>query len=177
MECDEIFDKIEQAFDTHPKPYVEDCCPHSEVATTDGTELCLSCGLEISHFPVYVRSYNRVFSFRRQPIYSRQKRFYQYLISLCNDEVARHMEDILCLFAKIEFHWNIFGNPTRKYFFNRNVTFFFIAGYLDLAITPKTLKDETRVLEQLVDIKKLVERNSFFNTNVTRRGEITEKTP
>ena len=71
------------------------------------------------------------------------------------------MDEILCMFATIEFYWNIFGNPVRKYFFNRNVTFF-IADFLNLSITPKTLKDENRVNEQISDIKKLLDKNNLF---------------
>ena len=160
MDFDEIFDKIEEAYKTEPLPS-QDICSHCNTGTVQGTTVCTKCGLELSHSPVYVRSYNRVFSYRRQPIYSRQKRFYQYIISLQNSEVAAHMEEILCMFTAIEFHWNIFGNPGRKYFFNRNVTFFFIADSLNLAITPKTLKDENRVNEQLADIKKLLAKNNL----------------
>ena len=133
MDFDEIFDKIDAAYKTEPLSS-EDICKHSDTGTIKGTTVCTACGLEISHSPVYVRSYNRVFSYRRQPIYS----------------------------PTIEFYWNIFGNPVRKYFFNRNVTFFFIADFLNLSITPKTLKDENRVNEQLADIKKLLDKNNLF---------------
>ena len=161
MDFDEIFDKIDVAYKKKPL-LSKDICKHSNTGNIKGTTVCTSCGLEISHSPVYVRSYNRVFSYRRQPIYSRQKRFYQYVLSFENNDVGRHMDEILCMFAMIEFYWNIFGNPVRKYFFNRNVTFFFIADFLNLSITPKTLKDENRVNEQIRDIKKLLDKNNLF---------------
>jgi hypothetical protein len=164
MDLDKIYDLIDEAYDKQPLPskHVQNACNHSETGEIEGTTVCILCGYELSYSPVYVRSYNQVSSHRRQPLYSRQKRFFQYVLSLQNENIGQHMEEILQLFATIEFYWNIFGNPVRKYFFNRNVTFFYIAKFLNLSISPRTLKDKDRVEQQLADIEKLLDRNTLY---------------
>ena len=162
MPLDELFDLMQKEDNLSNKNATTHTCTHEDTIFDKGTTICTTCGLEICYSPVYVRSYNRTFTFRHPPVYSRQKRFCQYVISLCNNEIGEKMEDILLLFARIEFFWNVYRDPVRKYFFNRNVVLFFITNLLELSVKPKTLKDENRVIEQLAQITELLKKNTLF---------------
>ena len=101
-------------------------CEHENWAFIEGQKCCTDCGTYLNE-RVYITSYNRSFSYyRRQPIYSRQKRFYEYLIKQTDGTIGEAIEEIMLTFSRIEFFWNLKKQRERKYFFNRSVTLFFI---------------------------------------------------
>jgi hypothetical protein len=134
-------------------------CEHDNTAFIEGKKCCTDCGTYLDQC-VYVTSHARAFSFRRQPIYSRQKRFYHYLLNNTHTNVQEAMEDIMLLFSRIEFFWNLRPRRKRKYFFNRSVTLFFILTYLNIPTKMQTLKDNERVAAQCTNIAEIL-RNSF----------------
>ena len=136
-------------------------CEHERTVFSDGEKTCIDCGLVMGE-QAFVTSYNRVFSYRRQPIYSRQKRFYQFLLSSKNPLVLQHLDDIMTYFSKIEFFWCMKLSKKRKYFFNRFVTLVFILNHLNVETDGmRTLKDKERVEEQLNSMSEILE-NSLF---------------
>ena len=136
-------------------------CEHERTAFCEGEKVCIGCGLMMGE-QMYITSYNRVFSYRRQPIYSRQKRFYHFLVSSGNPVVFQTLEDIMTCFGKLEFFWSVKRPKKRKYFFNRFVTLVFILNFLGVDTEGmRTLKDKERVQEQLTSMSKILE-NSLF---------------
>ena len=136
-------------------------CEHERTAFCDGVKTCVDCGL-VTGEQAYVTSYNRVFSYRRQPIYSRQKRFYHFLLSSKNPLVFQNLDDIMTYFSKLEFFWCMKLPKKRKYFFNRFVTLVFILNHLSVETEGmRTLKDKERVEEQLSSMSEILE-NSLF---------------
>ena len=87
-------------------------CEHENSAFIEGQKCCTDCGQYLDE-RVYITSYNRSFSYRRQPIYSRQKRFYHYLLQNKDITVQEAIEEIMLLFARIEFFWNLLKPPGK----------------------------------------------------------------
>ena len=136
-------------------------CKHERTAFTEGEKVCIDCGLLMGE-QMYITSYNRVFSYRRQPIYSRQKRFYHFLISSENPVIFPNLENIMTCFGKLEFFWSMKRPKNRKYFFNRFVTLVFILNHLSVDTEGmRTLKDKDRVADQLNSMSEIFE-NSLF---------------
>ena len=136
-------------------------CEHLQTTFSDGEKVCIDCGLLLGE-QEYVTSYNRVFTYRKQPIYSRQKRFYQFLISSDDAVIHKNLENIMLYFGKLEFCWLMHKPPTRTYFFNRFVTLVFILNALGVNTNGmRTLKDKERVVEQMQVMAKILE-NSFL---------------
>ena len=134
-------------------------CEHENTAFIEGKKCCTDCGTYLDE-RLYITSYTRAFSYRRQPIYSRQKRFYHYLLKNTHTNVLERIEDIMLIFSRIEFFWNLRSKRQRKYFFNRSVTLFFILTYLKIPTKMKTLKDHERVATQCTNIAEIL-KNSF----------------
>ena len=136
-------------------------CEHERTAFIEGEKVCIDCGLLMGD-KMYITSYNRVFSYRRQPIYSRQKRFYHFLISSGNPVIFQNLEDIMTCFGKLEFFWSMKKPKTRKYFFNRFVTLVFILKHLSVNTEGmRTLKDKERVDDQIRVMSEIL-KNSFL---------------
>ena len=136
-------------------------CEHERTVFSDGEKVCIDCGLMMGE-RMFITSYNRVFSYRRQPIYSRQKRFYHFIVSSGSPVVFQNLENIMTCFGKLEFYWSIKRPKKRKYFFNRFVTLVFILNFLNVDTEGmRTLKDKDRVHEQLISMSKILE-NSLF---------------
>ena len=137
-------------------------CEHENWAFIEGQKCCTDCGTYLNE-RVYITSYNRSFSYyRRQPIYSRQKRFYQYLIKQTDGTIGEAIEEIMLTFSRIEFFWNLKKQRERKYFFNRSVTLFFILNKLGIPTVIRTLKDPERVAHQCESMTEIL-KNSFPN--------------
>ena len=136
-------------------------CEHENTTFTEGEKCCTDCGLMLGE-QLYITSYNRTFSYRRQPVYSRQKRFYHFVLSTGQPLIFQNLEDIMTLFGKLEFYWSLKPNRTRKYFFNRFVTLVFILKFLNICTEGmRTLKDKERVELQMGNMAQIL-KNSFL---------------
>jgi hypothetical protein len=83
-------------------------------------------------------------------VYSRQKRFWHFLLALKNPVIFLNLENIMIMFGKLEFFWNMRTVTSRKYFFNRFVCLVFILDQLGINTEGmKTLKDKERVGHQM----------------------------
>ena len=133
-------------------------CNNEDYISEWGATWCISCGNMIESDVTYVRSYNNPISTRTYPAYSRQKRFYNYLMGLKDCRICEEVDEILNYFNLIEFHWNIFNTTNRKYFFNRYVVLYYIIQKLNLKIPVRTLKDTSRVDVQIADLENLLNR-------------------
>ena len=134
-------------------------CSHDNTTYCEGQKCCTDCGTYLGG-QIYITSYNRSFSYRQQPIYSRQKRFYHFLIKKTDLDIQAVTETIMLLFSRIEFFWNLQKTRERKYFFNRSVTLFFILGYLNIPTKMHTLKDPERVAIQCASMAEIL-KNSY----------------
>ena len=136
-------------------------CEHNNTTFSDGYKVCTQCGRMFDE-QEYITSYNRTFSYKRQPVYSRQKRFYQFITSSENPVVFENLEDIMVKFGLLEFFWLMERPKTRKYFFNRFVTLVFILDHLGIDTTGmRTLKDKERVVEQCIEMGKILKKSLF----------------
>ena len=136
-------------------------CEHNNTIFLEGLKTCTDCGL-IFDEPVYITSYNRSFSYRRPPVYSRQKRFYHFVLSVGNSCIFQVLENIMTLFGRLEFFWTFQPNRSRKYFFNRFVTLVFILKELSIDTEGmRTLKDKERVQIQMNDMAEIL-KNSIL---------------
>ena len=134
-------------------------CPHENVIFADGHKVCTDCGLMFEHIVQYVTSYSNPSTYRRQPVYSRQKRFFHFLFKLGNKTVLKNHMRIMDVFGDIEFHYNICPPPGRQYFFNKRVVLFWIMSVLELDCEDiQTLKDKERVDTQIHALCLIAER-------------------
>lgn len=131
-------------------------CQSSETTVEQGKLWCTGCGTELEDCPTWVTSYAVPNHFKRFPVYSRVKRFIEYLRKINKQELNNIINEIIDYFGVIEFQWNMRKHISRKYFFNKYVVLFFIARMLDVHIELRTLKDEERVKDQLKEISVLV---------------------
>ena len=135
-------------------------CDHSKLTVLGGIYVCTLCGLETDQ-RVYITSHNRSFTYRRPPVYCRQKRFLFFVRSLKEDILFQHEDEILTVFGKLEFCFNMGHKFERKYFFNRFVTLGFILAVLEIPLKTKTLKDPIRVEKQLTEMRSILEISLF----------------
>ncbi len=134
-------------------------CEHLNKTFSEGEKVCTDCGLMLGE-QQYITSYNRVFSYRRQPVYSRQKRFYHFAQSTAEPLVFQNLENIMLLFGRLEFFWSLKLNKSRKYFFNRFVTLVFILEYLSIGTEGmRTLKDKERVQLQKESMAEILKNS------------------
>ena len=136
-------------------------CEHENSTFIEGQKCCTDCGSYLGE-RIYITSYNRSFSYRRQPIYSRQKRFYHYLVQNKDSNIQEAREEIMLLFSRIEFFWNLQKQRVRKYFFNRSVTLFCILNELGIPTNMRTLKDQERVFNQCARMKEILKNSSHM---------------
>ena len=105
---------------------VTKCCGAIS-AIAQNSEWCTACGTEIESQVQWVSSYNNPNSYRqRYPVYSRTKRFKEYIMELKTPVIYWNFEPIMDLFGLLEFHWGIKGAKNRKYFFNKACVLFYI---------------------------------------------------
>ena len=135
-------------------------CDHSQLAAIEGIYVCTLCGHETDQ-RVYITSHNRTFTYRRPPVYCRQKRFLFFVRSLKEDVLFLNEDSILMIFGKLEFLFNMGHKFDRKYFFNRFVTLAFIITVLEIPLKTKTLKDPVRVEKQLNEMREIWEISLF----------------
>ena len=135
-------------------------CDHSQLTVIGGIYVCTQCGHETDQ-RVYITSHNRAFTYRRPPVYCRQKRFLVFLRSLKSDILFFHENNILDIFGKLEFFFNMGHKFDRTYFFNRFVTLAFIVSVLDIPFKTKTLKDPVRVEKQISEMSQILEISLF----------------
>ena len=133
-------------------------CEHNHQVPSEGIYVCVDCGLEMDE-RVYVTSYNRNFTYRRAPVYSRQKRFLFFVRSLGSFMLFVRENEILDIFGKLEFWFNMGHKFNRTYFFNRHVCLAFILDVLRIPLETKTLKDEARVEQQLSEMRQLFKKS------------------
>ena len=124
-------------------------CEHLNTTFDAGEKCCTDCGLMLDEI-LFVSSYNQTYTYRRQPVYSRQKRFWHFLLASKNPVIFLNLENIMIMFGKLEFFWNMRTITSRKYFFNRFVCLVFILDQLGINTEGmKTLKDKERVGHQM----------------------------
>ena len=134
-------------------------CQHENTTFYQGEKCCTDCGLMLDEI-VFVSSYNQIYSYRRQPVYSRQKRFYHFLLDAKNPVIFQNLENIMTMFGKLEFFWGIRPVTTRKYFFNRFVCLVFILQKLNVDTEGmRTLKDKDRVFDQMQVMTQILENS------------------
>ena len=134
-------------------------CEHQNTTFDQGEKCCTDCGLMLDEI-VFVSSYNQIYSYRRQPVYSRQKRFYHFLLASKNPVIFQNLENIMTMFGKLEFFWGINPVTTRKYFFNRFVCLVFILQQLNVDTEGmRTLKDKERVSNQIEVMGQILENS------------------
>ena len=92
----------------------------------------------------------------RYPVYSRTKRFKNFILDLKKKVIYCNFDPIMDAFGLLEFHWGIHGSKSRKYFFNKSCVLAYIVTKLDLKLEVRTLKDEERVSIQLAEMEQLV---------------------
>ncbi len=131
-------------------------CNSTETAREGNKIWCTSCGNELQDAPMWTHSYAMPNHYKRFPVYSRVKRFIEYIRKLNEPELNNNYNDLLDLFSLIEFQWGMRLHEKRKYFYNKYVVLFFIAKKLSLPVKLRTLKDEERVEEQLEELEKLL---------------------
>ena len=135
-------------------------CKHLNTTWDGGEKVCTDCG-QILPGRQYVVSHNRQFTYRRVPVYCRQKRFRNFLRSLDNSEINKNFDHILDCFGKLEFHYTIHKPVERQYFFNKHVTLHYIMKHLGLDHNSiPTLKDNDRIAKQCSMMNTIIQ-NSF----------------
>ena len=133
-----------------------ECC-QAETIIENNSEWCTGCGKEIRGFCQWVVSYNNPNQRKlKYPVYSRTKRFKNYVTSLMEKVLFINFDDILDVFGLVEFNWNIHGCPNRYYFFNKSCVLYYILNLLDLDVKIRTLKDKERVKTQFDAIEHLL---------------------
>ena len=135
---------------------VTDCC-NAQSVIQGNSEWCTGCGVEVRSCCLWVSGYNNPNQYRaRFPVYSRTKRFKNYILELKRKLIFCNFEDIMNAFGLIEFHWGNKGSKTRKYFFNKACVLFYIIGALGINLKVRTLKDQERVKVQLDEMSELL---------------------
>ena len=130
-------------------------CNGTNNVVQENSRWCTDCGTQIESQCEWTFSYNQVSNYRRVPVYSRIKRFRQWIISEKNELIHRYLDDILDVYSVLEFAWQT-DKKKRIYFFNKNCILFFILEALDIELTVKTLKDKERVQIQLELMRELI---------------------
>ena len=130
-------------------------CEGTNSVVQGGSRWCTDCGTEIEANCDWTFSYNQITNYRRVPVYSRIKRFRQWLLSLKKEKIECNLEDILNVYSVLEFAWQT-EQKKRIYFFNKNCILFFILKSLNIALEVSTLKDKERVTLQLERMDGLV---------------------
>ena len=135
---------------------VTECCKARSVVSGN-SEWCTSCGTEVCKQVQWVAGYNNPNMYRaRYPVYSRTKRFKNFILDLKKKEIYLNFDPIMDAFGLLEFHWGIHGSKSRKYFFNKACVLFHIVTRLGLGLEVRTLKDQERVRTQLAEMERLV---------------------
>ena len=135
-------------------------CEHKQQTYIDGFYTCTQCG-NISDKQKYITSYDRSFTYRRPPVYSRQKRFLSFIRNMREDVLFLRENDILMVFGYLEFFFNMGHKFQRIYFFNRFVTLTLILEVLEIPLKTKTLKDQVRVEQQLSEMRQILKFSLF----------------
>ena len=74
---------------------------------------------------------------------------YRQIDHRTNKRRSKGTENILLLYGKLEFGWNVSAEKTRKYFFSQKVVLFFILKILEIDLEVPVLKNKDRTEEQL----------------------------
>ena len=137
-------------------------CGSENSAIDQGFVWCIDCGVQLGRSQDYVQGYQSPQNFRHQfPVYSRIKRFVTWLRELQLPLELGEMEDILTLFAAIEFLWAC-SKAKRSYFFNKGCVLQFILDTLEIPLDVHTLKDPNRVKAQMISMKELLDNNKLL---------------
>lgn len=139
-----------------------DCCQAS-TAIENNSEWCRGCGKEIRGYCQWVVGYNNPnLRTAKYPVYSRTKRFKNYILDMNCIEILVRFNDVLDVFGRIEFNWGHYGCPGRLYFFNKACVLFYIIQFLDIGIEITTLKDPERVTTQIKAIDNVLSKCKLF---------------
>ena len=138
-------------------------CGSEKFVIANNFRTCTACGLENSYAPKYYVSYSQpCHEFRRQ-YYSRAKRFTKVLLDMKSDLIATDFENILQLYALVEFHWINDTTKKRKYFFSQKIILWYILKQLGIPLDVPMLKNRQRSREQIQSIAKiLLEKEGVF---------------
>ena len=130
-------------------------CKGDSFVVENNSKWCTGCGLEIESHVQWTYTYSLAHHHRRLPVYSRMKRFRQWLERMSNEVIKENISDIVDVCSLIEFGWQA-GEKKRTYFFNKNCLLFFVLKELGLSVQVKTLKDEERVKLQLQRMQEVM---------------------
>ena len=143
-------------------------CGNRGFAIVDNYQTCLNCGLCHEYMPKYVMSYSTPHVFQRKCYYSRIKRFQKKLREMHLQIIGENSEDILNMYGRLEFGWNMLPNKKRKYFFSQKVVLFFILTVLEIdsiaAIVP-LLKNKDRTEQQLRAMGEIMDNAEIIDRN------------
>ena len=135
---------------------VTECCKAKSIVQGNSV-WCTGCGAEVDSQVQWVTGYNNPNTYRAKfPVYSRTKRFKNFILELKKLTIFMNFNPIMDTFGLIEFHWGIHGSKTRKYFFNKGCVLHYILQFLELDLEVRTLKDEERVATQIIEMDRLL---------------------
>ncbi len=133
-------------------------CPGCESTNSihvDNYKTCTDCGRMYVYQPVYTSGYSGQQRPFRKQYYSRIKRFIKRLQDINDSTLNSYNEEILYIYADLEFIW-INSLKQRKYFFSQKVVLFFILEYLGIEVTVPVLKNKDRTETQLLRMRTLI---------------------
>ena len=131
-------------------------CKSDDKILEENTVWCKSCGHELESAPQWLHTYATPSHYKRFPVYSRIKRFLEYVQKLNKPILFEYYVNILDIFSMIEFQWAMRNQTKRKYFYNKYVVLYFIVRKLQLEIDVRTLKDKERVDNQVHELSVLL---------------------
>ena len=131
-------------------------CGSENFVVENNWKTCTECGLENSYEPKYFVSYALPRHEYRRQYYSRAKRFTKVLLDMKNEFIAKHFEEILELYALVEFHWINNRKKKRKYFFSQKIILWYILKQLGIPLEVPVLKNVERSREQILSISKIL---------------------
>ena len=130
-------------------------CGSNSSAVDSGSLWCTGCGTQLEAQCEWTFTYSLCSNYRKVPVYSRIKRFQTWLKELDEPLIFAHFEEILLMYARIEFGFYP-ARGERTYFFNKNCVLAFILDYLGIGIEVPTLKDKGRVEKQISKMNVLL---------------------
>ena len=145
--------------------WCKNCETHPAVVHDQNSAWCTSCGVELAQETVYVRGYSNPQTYRRRQVYSRTKRFRDYILKSLvviskstSHALLQLLNAILDIYGIIEFAWRSGVNSVRKYFFAKPVMLYVCCSLLGLETDSlPSLKDKARESCQYNEIAKIIE--------------------
>ena len=131
-------------------------CNGTDFAVIENWNTCLSCGLQGRYTPRYYTSYALPMAEFRRQYYSRAKRFTKVLKNMKSEVIASWFENIMQMYSRLEFRWNMKVDKIRKYFFSQKMVLWFILERLGIQLSVPVLKNKERGALQIHSMEKLI---------------------